>query len=683
MLPGLNLIEVCLLAAALLILAIYLSRLFADRKTALLLTAILAPVMLLSVERVTTFLSIDEDFLMAQVVNLAFDPLSALDTTWFRGDGRTTIGGFAPIAYLLNKFAAGQPEHLRIAILKGLHWLVVVMVLLPIHWLLDRYFVSAKSRPYFALIYFATALLLPTNSLAIKTFAYDSLSLMLGVLALLLIYAALRDSSVRYGLAAVVIATLAAQEKPIASPILLMAVTIFAIVQISGASLRSRLPQVALRVALGIAIFALIGLLSVLVVVAIKRGDGTLALIQSIPYPMVSWLLPFLLQGSTSFDASLDTIIPSLMLPGLGIAFAACVISALVIISIQRGKLGAWLMRTADSLLPRVSIGVVLALLVIGIIGAFTVDAFVTNTNHSMPDGIYNETALVGGHTRYYLVESRPAHLLMHTAFTTAIMIVTLPTVIWLMWGLCLATLRLRFVTGDPSARAATQVMLLIGAAFPLIYGMLDAPYSMPPSARYFNIGVFLFVIGLLVWSSGLFEKLARYSPAITALYLVLLVAEVLPFRPLHIPFRAVWFNLPDSNEEVQSGTVDPVWSGWGEDIAFVGEWMAAQCDSSGEDRPPSDELSEQACSEIKLWAVYPGLWIAWDTPIQRPLLYHDPMTYTAYDYYVYNRSAITTGRELEPEGIEPIYTLRYRGYVQAWVYQGDDLLRAGYTIGE
>ena len=74
------------------------------------------------------------------------------------------------------------------------------------------------------MLFFVSALLLPTNVLAFKVFNYDKLSMLLGVIALLYIAIAWRQSRSTPAAVGIVTSCLAAQEKLVASPIVLIAI---------------------------------------------------------------------------------------------------------------------------------------------------------------------------------------------------------------------------------------------------------------------------------------------------------------------------------------------------------------------------------------------------------------------------------------------------------------------------
>jgi hypothetical protein len=47
---------------------------------------------------------------------------------------------------------------------------------------------------------------------------------------------------------------------------------------------------------------------------------------------------------------------------------------------------------------------------------------------------------------------------------------------------------------------------------------------------------------------------------------------------------------------------------------------------------------------------------------------------FTHSDYYIINRISVMAERTTMIDGIEPLFTLSYRGFVQAWIYRGDQL---------
>jgi hypothetical protein len=145
---------------------------------------------------------------------------------------------------------------------------------------------------------------------------------------------------------------------------------------------------------------------------------------------------------------------------------------------------------------------------------------------------------------------------------------------------------------------------------------------------------------------------------------MLLLVIEIFPFRPIYGAFRPLWSNYSDNfNKNPIIGQINTAWLGWGEEGFLLGKQiekrLAPQLLKTGE--------------SIHIYQVYSGVWLVPPNFIQSETRSDQPKL-TKSDYYIINRSSIVQGYSSPFKDLEPILVLSYRGYIQAWLYRGDQL---------
>jgi len=78
----------------------------------------------------------------------------------------------------------------------------------------------------------------------------------------------------------------------------------------------------------------------------------------------------------------------------------------------------------------------------------------------------------------------------------------------------------------------------------------------------------------------------------------------------------------------------------------------------------------------VRLHCSYYGDWLLRRSPIEI-LSLDSPrnLRLSDRDYYLFNRSSVLMG-DWFPVGAEPLFTISFRGFTQAWVFRGDRLAR-------
>lgn len=651
-----NLYEAALLVIAATMLAFCLRRQFGAWRPALLLTVLALPPLYLSVERLSQFLTIDEIYATNETLFIGWGNLPM----WFRVRQRTSDVLFGPPFALLSMTAPSlSVVHLKM-LLKCAHWLAAFAVLLAIHHVLSAHFLGKGDRQLFFAFFIYTALLLPTNNLALKIYTLDALSLTLGVLALLCVVVALREDHTRYALGGLIAAYLAAQEKAIAAPILIAALATYAAVRTHAQRPRRPLWRLVWNAALGLSIALLVGMAGALLIAGVRRGDLLIWLLAGAPDPFLSWVWPFiyLLGGGTDGSVLLPR---GWALALLGITFiGTCVLAALILWAKRDGGNAPHIARTV----ALINAALIALLTLAGVVGVYGVQAYLAPAVPIQP-GHYAPTTMFNATILHYGAISRWGHILRHVAFTCAYFVVSVPTAYWLI-GIGVGLAARRHLQAD----AGMQALLTLVWLLPLGFGVL----SLPILPRYLNVALFLFALILILRFSATLAEWPQWpQAALSALLGLLLIAEVLPFAPLYGSFFPFWVRYDEARRSsVRPGHLDPLWAGWGEEVMLAAQQLERWC--SADDNPLG-----QPCATIRLYGVFPGQWLNPSPAIDVRMVEFTTLqerTYTASDYYVIPRIATTF--QPFPANVKPVLVIAPRGYAYAWVFRGDDLRRAG-----
>ena len=149
--------------------------------------------------------------------------------------------------------------------------------------------------------------------------------------------------------------------------------------------------------------------------------------------------------------------------------------------------------------------------------------------------------------------------------------------------------------------------------------------------------------------------------------FCLLLALEVLPFRPVVAAFWPWWANasaLPAAREKMDPGTLLPVWAGWGEEAMIAGRQLRRMA-----------RAGQLPSKSFRLFVIYQGEWLQPDESNVTYVVSRAPyLSFTENDYYIINRAAALLGIFSYITDKKPVWTLKYRGVAQAWLYRGSDL---------
>lgn len=661
-----NKYEIIFLLLTEMLLLLYLRWQFKSWRNALPLAIVSVAPLYLSLERTSQFLTADAMNIIKEPLYLASSDLGQ----WLLGALRTTDTSLGLLMVILRQYMPGMSETQGKIMLKSFHWLSGFTLLLWIHYLLSTNFVSRVNKKLFFVIFIFTAFLLPTNNLSLKIFTYDLLSMLLGILALLHILVAIKERNPRYAIIGIVIAFLAAQEKLSASPILVFALAVYGYLVSIPAS-KFSIVRLFWGVLLGFIIAAGTGIGCMLIVAGIRQWAVPTGFWASITDPFTSWawvlmLFMFGIRGIDNLRAYTFLL--------LGLSFLASGLFAVGLLLISRFFTGRRkLLVQAIFHLNRANIVLAVLILLASVVGTYYVDAYWAPYFPITP-GNYQSTTTMNGATWHFGATSLWQHIVLFVGYAYTVFVNATPSVYWLCLVSILASTRIFYQ--EPKPDPGLELLLTAALLMPLAFGL----FQVPVGNKFLNIGLFLLA---MVISFKITEFFTGFSPAkkiaFGVVFAVLLIGEILPFRPLYAPFRPIWSEYEDSTMPIV-GKLNPSWLGWGEEAMLAGQLIEAQCHGSD-----NNTLNGIPCNLIRLYVRYQGEWLNEDTEItvllHKSLLAQEEFLYPETDYYVLNRLAIAQAVEKFPVEVEPTFVISFRGYITAWVFRFDQLKAAGYQL--
>ncbi len=637
----------------------YLRWRFQSWRAALLLFAPCVFPLYLSLEQTSQFLTADENYYVHQLAGQ--ERRAFFDREISAGAFRTSLSALAPLLGALHQSSA-WPAVSAAILVKLCHWLTGFLSFL---WLLHLAMnLKQVKQPGLFFVLAFVLLLLPVGQLALKTFNYDLLSMNLGLVTLAYLCLAWQRSCSHLGLLAVGVASLAAQEKLIASPLLLVAISVCAWLRARQRGNWQVRPLV-LDTARALLLAWMIGLVSVLllrVAGGLTFSANPFRLFRQAAEPLVVWSWGLLRFTAGSIDFSRYFLLLLLLTIGL------CVAGSLGLAVLQSGRFRSGC-AAARRFVPLLFLLITGAAVALGVFANYCIPAYWAPF-HPIQPGRFHPPGEINGVVLHYNAVTHGHHLLCSVGFAYAVFLDALPTVFWL-----LAALLVFLPTGRQSLVAAPLLVaaLLVCLLVPLAYGLLQVPLG----HRYFNLFLEGAALVLLLLAMPL---LARASPpqrwTAAILFLGLFLGEVIPFRPLYGAFHPFWLTFPDARQP-EVGRINPSWLGWGEEMMLVGRRLrsgpAPSLLSRGEATPAP--LTLYCC-------YYSGAWITTQPALRQVLLHGvtrpEEVSYGPHDYFILNRSMLVQGFPL-PD-LPPDLVLSFRGFEQAWVYQGQRLAASGYA---
>jgi len=618
--------------------------------------ALLIPIFL-SVERTSQFLVVDELVSLDHAVyGIRFSPIK--NSLWAGARARTSTILFSILALVLGKLNPGLSKIQLFMLIKSLHWLIGFFLLVCIFHLSSSLFVQKKHQPYYLVLFFFVGLLSPNNALIAKVFSADLFSTHLGLIALLVTFCAYRANRPFFSMLAVISAFFAAQEKLTASPILLLTIGYFAYLHIRQFKDAGRFLMRLYYVTLGFLLACGISLVQALLLGWIRTRHIEAELTARAIDPLISWYWPVLFASKQVVGSGFD---PD-RLPGkllLSIITVGSILLLTYLLEMLHGTDKADLQK-ATKWLRQANNFLFILLILIGIAGFYLVTAYA----RPLP-GTYAPSHFYDSDRWYIDSQSQLIYFLSVMSLRFARYISVIPSVFFLGF----LALRLSKLHQKPTIWS--EVLILLTALTPLLVSLINGPLLHLP--RYSAILLFGIQLIVLIELISHFDRIkTAYKAVLTTGFVALLLIEVLPFAPLYGgPFRPIWM-LPPRQDSVAEGQMLPVWQGWGEETMIASMYLQElpQCRRgcvvysvwSGD---YLNVTSENRVVSIPFWTVDK------DTSL----------TYDANSFFVVNRASLLIGDHTLPGDANPILTLKYRGYAQAWVFAGDDLANANFSF--
>jgi hypothetical protein len=676
LLPDLSPVEWCCALLCLGVQAACLSfRKVQPKPLALSLIAMI-PASLFAATAFTRFLSWDESYIFYNIVNFPSNHLR----DWEMGAFRTSITIWGPVFGALQALTPVTKD-VVLVMAKAANWLMGVVIITIIVDQLHRLFFSAFSRGMFHAVLFNAILFLPVTGLALKTFNYDLLSMLLGVLGSLWCAAGLRDGNKRLLFASIITLTLAAQEKLIASPLLWIAMVSCAARYTSRGGARS--------VSRSLVGMGLLSLQTVLVSVAVvglsflltgaahcfstPKFDTPqfLSVYTAALWPL-KWLIPFTkapVSPGMPFFREIPGIASGILLIAL-VIFLGAVIMRLCWHRFEIGKDPAARLKRMRAWLAWAKLLLASVMTVTGIAATFALSCRIWPHIQAAP-GTYIPRITFNDIALYFGCSTGIGHTAAAMAWACAVFINALPTAL-LALVLAGCVMRIRTLNQETAAgRTVLDVLALMFMTAPLLYGLLQ----MPLYSRYFNLFLLGTVVTVIPDLLGVRLGKTVYTTIAGGIVMLLLLIENLPFQPLGATFRPIWSNRSDRcRNDPCFGHVTPWYSGWGEEL-----YLAYKRIMQTEDHRPRT---------ITLYHNFPAALIRPPASVSASAMADGfgqrEFRYTNNDYYIFSRNGVSCYPYIPfPSGVKPLFTVADRGFVKAWVFRGNDLAAQGFALNE
>ncbi|MBN1307855.1 MAG: hypothetical protein JXA18_08060 [Chitinispirillaceae bacterium] len=635
-------------------------------RTAVVTALLTLPALYLSLESMNSFLTYDESYIVYEPVDLVNNSL----LQWNMGALRTTdllVG--IPIAGV--KMATGVSMNILAVFAKSLHWFLSLLLILFIIDFLYRLLNKQKNFPLFYLVAFYSIGALPVVLMAQKIITYDAFSMLLGGAAVLLLAAGWREKRPLHLYASVVVAALAAQEKLIASPLVWICFVLVPLrigcwrgLQPLGRTLRRTINATCIAVASALSVF----MASHLLISLINSAGGPGRNAFNVLHPLVSGFWP-LLRAAGIDTAALFTnplfergyFIPLLAAAVVAVMTGVTTAGAAVIGLTYRLRKNAPAFGRAAWRMEVVNYLFFFAVYAGGIAGTFLIRAFLA-PHYPVAPGAY------AGYTfNRTFVYFGAKSLLTHTAFSIGwaytFFVNALPTVFLIMAiANFVSAIRRRSAPGNFLSAVFTGALLM-----PLLYGL----FQVPVGNRYFNLFLLFVAVKIAADFADVLAGIRRPILA-AAMMIILIIVEIMPFRPLFGSFRPLWTDYSSAyNQTPSKAILNPWWMGWGEEVYLAGRQIKKQM-----------KRDNPYLSGVTIYTNYQGEWLYRKNSAHVVLLDTvDSIGYSENDFFVLNRMGIAQSSMNFPGSVAPFGTIGFRGFVQGWIFRGSDLKAAGFRF--
>lgn len=655
-----NLIEAILLGLSLILLFLLAFKNTKSISISILVSILLVPPLFLSIEGMSQFLLTDERLAIIDAINLQNSTMRP----WYYGVNRTFDTVIGTLLSLYQKYTyVGKFEtdlnELKI-LAKILHWFFGFLIMIAIYQLINKYYISKERKLHYFIIYFYSVLLLPLNIFALKM-AYKNLySMLFAVLAMILVLVAFKIKNEKYALIAIIIGVLAAQEKLIASPFLILAMISFIYMKLSNTKDSSYRKSLYYSFYSMFIVF-LVSITSFLIVAMVVR-EGSIPDISfsAVMGILVGYLTPIIRVMRGGAFQNYSVIYALLLTLGL-LSFVPWFLLKF------RTLFTHFFQLIKNEMRLIVTVTIFLAVLT-GIIGTYFIEIFL-HPYYPIPEGNYVSPYSMNSFTTHFGATSFVEHVIFYIGAQYSLFVNIIPSVYLIIVFLMLALWNKSSNKKDIDL-SIWRVILLLMFTVPFFYAMAHIPLE----NSYLNIFILLIILVL-----GLeFNQVLNYYNKITSsvlvtLFAIFLMVEVFPFRPIIGFFLPIWnqTNIEQYNNPAPGQTYIGWWSN-GVEAFRVGKQI--------EDMVLAGKIANKGIINIyggHDW-IFTSSYAEWLSKpnfisIHYPAIQFKHRAYTQSDYYIITRRAIAEGYIL-PNGIEPFFTLSHRGFIQMWVYRGDQL---------
>jgi hypothetical protein len=611
------------------------------------LILLLVPPMYLAVEGATQFLSADPaNHHIQDYIHIRDSDTKAWHSSVYR-TSNLVISSFLAIITKYTYVGMTLNDNELKMLAKTIHWLLGFLIIVIIYYLIDKFYIENRQKAFYFLIYFYSILLLPLNIFALKVITYDLLSMLLGVLTIVLFLIALKMDNVKYALLSIIVGMFAAQEKHIASPILLIAMLVFSYLKLKKSENVSFTNSLIFSFyAISTAFFT--SLISFFIVAIVAKNGS----IPSIDFAViVNPIIAYYVIISRIFEKGAFSPVSAyfIFLNGFILAFVSLTLVKF------KDSINRKVFQFLTYLKPIYFLASSVVILV-GIAGSYLVEAFYYPYSPILLEN-YFPLYSFNSQVLHFGVQSFFVHIISFIGYTYAVFLSTIPTVYLVIIVLSLIFWK-NFYNRD--IFAIWLIIFTIVLAVPLFYAIAHIPVF----HRYFNLFTFLIIlITGLKFTYLINDYTYLQKSGIILLFCLLLIVEILPFRPVFGAFKPVWNKFSEEfNKTPTIGQVNTAWLGHGEEIFIFGKKI---------EKTISFNQNKIYLHPVNIYEFKLGEWL---TNNKMMVINSGKYGFTKSDYYIVNRLVITQGISFFFENIEPLFTLSYRGYEQAWVYRGDQL---------
>lgn len=678
---GANLLEISFLIAAFTLLTIYALSFLprTSKKIALLLVILLIPFIFNAVVHGTQDGAVDEGNTIYEAGILKNTQLEA----WRRSSYRITSVTMGTLFNLIDNRDYVASTDIRITQLgyyKAAHWFLAFIFIIGLHYVINKFFIRKlfdknNFEALFFVLFIGASLLIPSNLMSMRYANYDAFSMLLGLIGLFLSLAGVNQTSWKYAYWGLIFSTLAAQEKLLASPFLIVSLMLSAYVMYQK---KHKMYLVPLFVLIGMFISLITAAVLTLWVGLIRNFTFPDFSLFNLAAPLISWKIAYNLVVAPAKDLTLPIAEVSKYITALG----AVLLIATIFLDIIKG-----LLNKINTKFNKIAVlACVLVVWIFGIFGTYKMKAYQPWIVPPSPGNF--DARAVGNNFWFVDTETKNEQMFKNIAWYNAEFVNTVPTVVLVLLFIIVVFALLRREKGQTSINGFLDIAVMASLAFPTLLAIKSSwLYN-----RYYNAFTYLLCIYVLVnVITFLLPKIKSIKIQSAVVFIIILgfFIEIIPYRVAYGYFRPIWSQAGEyEKNNVETGRQFLAFSGWSLEHAATQSKIYEIC------------KQEKNCSEVRIYSDYAGYWLGsahslstWEVFNFNGDSYSIPQAsviggYKNTDYFVLTRiglyNALGFGNlrtMLVPKEVVPVFTIKVRGFIIAWVYRGDELKKQGFSF--